>query len=239
MCQYVTVTYRCGHKDLLAGPGCADLMNQLSRIHTEPAAWTTAGRQTLPFKWADECHPGPDNTTDVISDAWCGWECRNSTDGVNWDEVADILASTCADVDVNRDSGIESGASHKGPDQQVQDNTTNDAAGPYHVSNAGRMSWYWDYSSAEAGAMGGAGTTLAEPGSSSQEGAGTGAQEVAEEFVSAGSGRIGMPDAQYGVPRKGVGWQEGESNAGFLSGDPSQAEVITANDWSEDGTVFD
>ncbi|KAI0377104.1 hypothetical protein F5Y04DRAFT_191224 [Hypomontagnella monticulosa] len=242
MCYYVNVTYRCGHQDLLAGPNCKPSMEQLSRIHTDASAWTTPGRRTLPFEWPDECHPNEENTTKVTSDAWCGWECRNT--GVNWDEVADILASTSADIDMNGDwdlgmesgMGSGSGAVLKTPEHQVRGNTPNGSAGPYHVSNARRMSWYWDYGSATVRAMGGEGMESQERAGSQEGGVATG---VGTLNMEGGVGRLGMEDAQYGVPRRGVGWREDNSLTGFQNGDLGQGEVIMANSWLEDGYVFD
>ncbi|KAI0004870.1 hypothetical protein F4779DRAFT_59298 [Xylariaceae sp. FL0662B] len=161
MCIYILLTPLCSHAPrLLAGPSCAEFRSELSRIHSD-AAWTGAGRATLPFRLPESCSPRPGNVVRVSSGHWCGWECRN-TYGAG-EELC------CGGV------GVEGAGS----------------------CNGGGGSW--DFSGEDVLRVG-TGVEVSGGGDSGADGgAGAGAGVTRT---------LGMPDAEYGVPRLGVGWRE-------------------------------
>ncbi|KAI0138658.1 hypothetical protein F4776DRAFT_663027 [Hypoxylon sp. NC0597] len=248
MCQYAYVTYRCGHSELLAGPNCETLRYELSRIHREASAWTPEGLQTIPFTWQDSCGPGQQNTVNITSDNWCGWECRNSHP-----EPIDNNTSIW-----NTDAGVLGG-------QMDGVQTYNNDVDSYYVSDAGRMPWYFGCAGLSVvdgyadsltdgstdslgdivgdGIMDGATEGLMDAGNVTLGDSVT-LQEGAEGLIGMASPRgvelgvpdsadvqrhMGMPDAEYGVPRPGVGWREDKNGAG----------IIQPCNWTDDGKVFE
>lgn len=79
MCIYVRHMPLCGHPPptLLSYASCTAVLTQLLRI-TEPAAWTPAALDTVPFDLPDDCDPRPGNIWTLYADDYCGWECRNN-----------------------------------------------------------------------------------------------------------------------------------------------------------------
>ncbi|OTA88560.1 hypothetical protein M434DRAFT_34828 [Hypoxylon sp. CO27-5] len=249
MCQYVHVTYRCGHSELLAGPNCETMRYELSRIHREVSAWTAEGRQTIPFMWQESCSPGQHNIVNIASGNFCGWECRNSH--------PDPISSNHSIWNANAGAFGE---------QAESAYNNNGGANSYYVSDAGRMPWY--FGCADLGAMHSYANSFIHGraegfGDFARDGAFDGAMDGpmesgnvtlgdSEDVLQEGVGGVvsmaspqgaklgvpdtaeaeeymGMPDADYGVPRLGVGWREDESGA----------EVIQPCNWTDDGKVFD
>ncbi|KAI1378397.1 hypothetical protein F4677DRAFT_443610 [Hypoxylon crocopeplum] len=204
MCQYVQVTYRCGHTELLAGPNCQTMLAELFRIYAA-SSWTSEGLQSVPFALPEFCLPDDGNMCRVSSGAFCGWECRNS----------------CPDLVMEGEEGVTGGEGG-----MAQSGT--------YVEDAGRMPWYFGYNNNNNGGGAAAdGNSAQLQSAGAQEntgggGAGMGASTNAEGGTGKAPTRMGMPDAQYGVPRIGVGWR-----------DDRREEITILGNWQEDGSVFD
>ncbi|KAI1143648.1 hypothetical protein F5Y05DRAFT_407054 [Hypoxylon sp. FL0543] len=134
MCRYANVTYRCGHSELLAGPNCELLLHELSRIDHEPSAWTPEGLRTLPFHLPEICSPSSENTVDIVSGNFCGWECRNS-------HPRPVHAAGTT-VDMGRGA----------LPQQTNDGNSH-GSGSSYVRDAGRTQWGFDHGSFDHGSF--------------------------------------------------------------------------------------
>ncbi|KAI0887580.1 uncharacterized protein GGS22DRAFT_198805 [Annulohypoxylon maeteangense] len=78
MCQFVLIEYRCGHSEITTGPICQPMFIRLAGINIDTNSWTIEGFQRLQLELPAACIPNGQNTTRVVSNHWCGWECENT-----------------------------------------------------------------------------------------------------------------------------------------------------------------
>ncbi|KAI1465240.1 uncharacterized protein F4812DRAFT_137621 [Daldinia caldariorum] len=228
MCKYMLVTYRCAHTAFLAGPNCATVLKQLCRIH-QPEAWTRRGRKIVPFDWPDSCLPGDDNIVPVSSDRCCGWECTN-TFARTQHEGDELVASPGARGASPANSvAVASPVSSRGnkyrsprPEHQAPSYHAKDDCHAGHYDGSSPFSGsqaLCDYVAINAAAFAQNKNNVEALESIStqatldrEEAVTKRARSVKErETRMAEEARtLGMPNAQYGVPRIGVGWREGE-----------------------------
>ncbi|KAI8966696.1 hypothetical protein F5Y11DRAFT_414 [Daldinia sp. FL1419] len=243
MCQYVFVTYRCAHTQLLAGPNCTVVLQQLSRIH-QPEAWTPEGLKDLPFEWPDTCLPGDHNVVLVPSDKWCGWECKNTFSPTQYTSGLFTPPGSSCTPSIN---GMAIARQPDTPGSGFLGTPFEYKAPSYYTNNGYPVNWYNDSTpfpnSQAVGTFPGTATyteamnELIRASAESEitkitDGAGA-TMDVAltteglETNMVGTTGMLGMPGAQYGAPRKGVGWRN------------EKDEVQSSGDWWKDGDVFD
>ncbi|KAI2785497.1 hypothetical protein F4815DRAFT_440725 [Daldinia loculata] len=239
MCQYMCVTYRCTHTELLAGPNCTFVLTQLSRIH-QPEAWTPEGQQTLPFDWPNACLPGDHNTVPVPSDKWCGWECQNTFAPTQ--RAGDRITSFGGQVSPATDSVVV--ATQVGWQGNKFQSTYPEYKSPsYHVNDDCPMNQYDGANYVLGSHAFGAYPAVGAMDKSGTVSMGSGiahmttsravtdmdpilpSMETGTNMIGT-TGTLGMLGAQYGVPRIGVGWRD------------EKDEVRIIGDWWKDGDVF-
>ncbi|KAI1803110.1 hypothetical protein F4811DRAFT_361424 [Daldinia bambusicola] len=232
MCKYMLVTYRCTHTAFFAGPNCATVLNQLCRIH-QPEAWTRRGRKIVPFDWPDSCLPGDHNIVPVPSDKCCGWECTNTftrtqhegdelvaSPGARGASPASSVA-VASPVSSQGDKYQSPHPEHEAPSYRANSDYPIDCYGdpsPLLSSQAFR-----DYAAINTATYAQNKNNVEALELRSAQATSDREENVAERETRT----LGMSDAQYGVPRIGVGWRE------------EGGGIKIVGKWCTDGDVFD
>ncbi|KAI0829503.1 hypothetical protein F5Y06DRAFT_308255 [Hypoxylon sp. FL0890] len=229
MCPYTRITYRCGHSELIPGPNCDDLRDELARVGGEAALLTPEGRKAHQFVFPESCNPGEHNTTATISNRCCSWGCHltthaataaNTSADQNTEHVTDT-ENTCMPQDfgfVERNSDVAMG--------NVSDNTKPEAA-------AGVQQGLTDRSMAE-GVTSGLNASTRTPDHARQEGAGQPPDNRAFRTFLNEHGAVQTPYVDD------AGEEDGEDDDDDDDEDSEEEDgIIREEDWLEDGKVFD